>query len=176
MKPTALPLSNAAVNAMRLAQDEAQRLGHRHIGTGHALLGVARSTNNSLPSNANELLASQGFDVAAAQRILENIMGIGANSPVREIPLDHRLQDVLSKAEKIATSNGESFISTLDILEAMSETRTCDGAEMLKRSEFDPSRIREPFGYSIVERSSAQPFAPPTTSIATGKPSPARDF
>lgn len=52
-----LPLSMSAKRVLSNAADESQRLGHRHIGTEHLLLGILREAN----SPAAQILSERGL-------------------------------------------------------------------------------------------------------------------
>ena len=152
-----LPYSVSANSALRLANQEALRLGHSHLQTGHVLLGLAKSLEGVIPSRASQLLASQGFDVTQATTMLENRVGIGENTSGANVPHDHKVQHVLRHAEKIAKKDGRSFIDTLDILESLAMDRSCDAAAILSRTiDFDPTSIRAPFQFEGTEKVSPQ--------------------
>src|SRR5262249_7268698 len=52
-----LPLSASAKRVLSFAADESERLGHRHIGTEHLLLGILREDK----STAAEILYERGL-------------------------------------------------------------------------------------------------------------------
>jgi len=56
-----VPLTLESKKIMNLAAEEADRLGHRHIGTEHVLLGLLRVEGGSL---AGEILRARGVRVA----------------------------------------------------------------------------------------------------------------
>jgi hypothetical protein len=54
-----LPLANESKRVLAYAAEEAERLGHRHIGTEHLLLGLLREKN----CFAAEILREHGFEI-----------------------------------------------------------------------------------------------------------------
>ncbi|HWO01816.1 MAG TPA: Clp protease N-terminal domain-containing protein, partial [Blastocatellia bacterium] len=52
-----LPLSSSAKRVLSLAADESERLGHRHIGTEHLLLGILREEKSA----AAQILYERGL-------------------------------------------------------------------------------------------------------------------
>jgi ATP-dependent Clp protease ATP-binding subunit ClpC len=63
-----LPLSIEAKQALTFAAEEAERFGHRHIGTEHLLLGLLRVEN----SIAAEILGRLGLRLEATRERLRN--------------------------------------------------------------------------------------------------------
>jgi ATP-dependent Clp protease ATP-binding subunit ClpA len=59
-----VPLSNECKKVLNLASDEAQRLGHRHVGTAHLLLGMLGAEG----SLAARLLQAKGLNVNAVRQ------------------------------------------------------------------------------------------------------------
>ncbi|HSO76593.1 MAG TPA: Clp protease N-terminal domain-containing protein, partial [Blastocatellia bacterium] len=64
-----LPLSPSAKRVLSEAADESDRLGHRHIGTEHLLLGILRDEN----SVAAQILHENGLSL---NRVREDIEGL----------------------------------------------------------------------------------------------------
>ncbi len=64
-----LPLSNEAKQALSFADEEAQKLGDRHIGTEHLLLGLLRVED----SIATEILSEMGLQIGAVREKLVNL-------------------------------------------------------------------------------------------------------
>src|SRR5258708_36938584 len=62
-----------ARHAMRLAQEEAQRLHHHYIGTEHLLLGLLREGEGV----AGNMLTSLGVDLEQTRQAVEGLVGRG---------------------------------------------------------------------------------------------------
>ena len=58
-----LPLSNSSKRILAYAAEESEKLGHRHIGTDHLLLGILREED----CFAAEFLRSQGVHISAVR-------------------------------------------------------------------------------------------------------------
>jgi ATP-dependent Clp protease ATP-binding subunit ClpC len=63
-----LPLSYKAKRSLAYGAEEAERLGHKHIGSPHLLLGLMRQ-----PSLATEILARHGITLDAARLAILNL-------------------------------------------------------------------------------------------------------
>ena len=61
-----LPLSNGANDVLRYAAEEAERMGHQHIGTEHLFLGLLREPE----SRVGKLLISHRIDIAMVREVL----------------------------------------------------------------------------------------------------------
>jgi ATP-dependent Clp protease ATP-binding subunit ClpA len=66
-----LPLSLECNKILNLAAEESDRLGHRHIGTEHLLLGLLRMEN----SFAGKILLARGVEIAAVREQLAGFWG-----------------------------------------------------------------------------------------------------
>jgi ATP-dependent Clp protease ATP-binding subunit ClpC len=66
-----LPLSLECEKTLNLAAEESDRLGHRHIGTEHVLLGLLRVEN----SFAGKILQARGVKIAAVREQLARFSG-----------------------------------------------------------------------------------------------------
>lgn len=49
-----LPISDECQRILRLASEEAERMGHKHIGTEHPLLGIPREQGSYIARLLNE--------------------------------------------------------------------------------------------------------------------------
>jgi ATP-dependent Clp protease ATP-binding subunit ClpC len=64
-----LPLSNESKRVLAYAAEEAERLGHKHIGTEHLLLGLMREQN----CFAANMLAERGIELAKVREELARV-------------------------------------------------------------------------------------------------------
>lgn len=74
-----MPLTPGSKKALELALREASHLGHRHIGTEHLLLGLARDESSS----AARLLASRGIDRERVRAEVLRQIAAGGDQPGR---------------------------------------------------------------------------------------------
>ena len=72
-----LPLSNESKRVLAYAAEEAERFGHKHIGTNHLLLGLLREKGTF----AAYLLNSRGLSLDRARRIVPKRQPTGGQAP-----------------------------------------------------------------------------------------------
>ena len=90
-----LPLSNECKRVLAYAAEEAQGLGHKHIGTEHVLLGLLREEK----CFAAELLTERGVKLPALRDELAQIVqAAGARSPVESTSLSESFKDLTQAA------------------------------------------------------------------------------
>ena len=75
-----LPLSVEAKRVLAFAAEESERLGHRHIGTEHLLLGLLREEN----SIAAEILYERGLRLSDIRNVLMHQAGIERNQNAKK--------------------------------------------------------------------------------------------
>ena len=83
--------SDGARRAIVLAQDEARRLNHDHIGTEHILLGILRDGEGV----AADALGALGITLDAVRQQVEEIIGRGKKVPSGDVPFTPRAKKVL---------------------------------------------------------------------------------
>ncbi|MBM4429472.1 MAG: ATP-dependent Clp protease ATP-binding subunit [Chloroflexi bacterium] len=98
--------------ALTLAQDEAQRLGHRFIGTEHLLLGLMRESQGI----AAKVLTQMGVSLEQVRRAVEDTLGQEAPRPVAALELAPRTKRVLELAFDEARRLGHHYIGTEHLL------------------------------------------------------------
>lgn len=95
-KDSDLPLSNECKRILAYAYEESQRLGDRHLGTEHQLLGILREEG----CLAAKLLRQRGANLRAIRKTLA--IGVPAH-PLPSEPEPQRLRSLLDRArEKVA--------------------------------------------------------------------------
>lgn len=82
-KSVDMPLSQPAKRVLAYAAEEAERLGHKHIGCEHLLLALAREKDTL----AGQLLLEQGFEIGKARDELRRIALLKTSEQVRFRPL-----------------------------------------------------------------------------------------
>lgn len=87
-------LNDEAKQALRLAQEEAQRFNHNYIGTEHLLLGLVRQE----ASLAAQVLESLGVELQKVRSSVEFIIGRGDRLVLGEIGLTPRSKKVIELA------------------------------------------------------------------------------
>jgi ATP-dependent Clp protease ATP-binding subunit ClpC len=90
-----LPLSNECKRILAYAAEEAERLGHKHIGTEHLLLGLLREEK----CFAAAILLERGLKLEAIREELARLPHkTGAPSPPEAAPLSEAYQDLTRAA------------------------------------------------------------------------------
>ena len=116
--------TDRARHAVVLAQDEARRLDHDHIGTEHVLLGLLGEPD----SIAGRVLGQLGITLAAARADVEQLVGRGDGAPGGHIPFTPRAKKVLELSLREALAFGHNHIGTEHIL--LGIAREGDGVAM----------------------------------------------
>jgi ATP-dependent Clp protease ATP-binding subunit ClpC len=105
-----LPLSNECKRVLAFAAEEADRLGHKHIGTEHLLLGLMRE-ENSLAAN---MLAERGLEITKVREELvraanepagastaESAPGKGLTRDLTQAALDGELDPLVGREKEL---------------------------------------------------------------------------
>jgi len=94
-----LPLSNECKRVLAYAAEEAERLGHKHIGTEHLLLGLMREDN----SFAANMLKERGIELAKVREELSRV----TVKPDGENPVENAPPKALARDLTQAAMDGE---------------------------------------------------------------------
>jgi len=94
-----LPLSNECKRVLAYAAEEAERLGHKHIGTEHLLLGLMREEN----CFAANMLKERGLELAKVREELASM----PIKPAGENPAEPALPKALTRDLTQAAMDGE---------------------------------------------------------------------
>jgi ATP-dependent Clp protease ATP-binding subunit ClpC len=105
--------SPETVELLRLARDEARRLGHEYIGTEHLLLAFAHEDGPS-----TSILERLAIDPDHVRAHVESVVRRGSASVelVEDRPLTRHTQTALRIAKEFAHSRGDSAVSPSHIL------------------------------------------------------------
>jgi hypothetical protein len=122
-----------------LAQEEARRLNHAHIGTEHLLLGLIRE-GEGVAARALEAL---GINRAAVRREVEEIVGRGQQPPPGHIPFTPRAKKVLELSLRESNQLGHNYIGTEHILLGLLREGEGVAAQVLVKMGVDLNRVRQ---------------------------------
>jgi len=122
-----------------LAQDEARRLNHNHIGTEHILLGLIHEGEGVAAAS----LESLGISLEAVRQQIEGIIGQGRAAPTGHIPYTPRAKKVLELSLREALQLGHNHIGTEHILLGLIREGRGAAAQVLVRLGADLARVRE---------------------------------
>ena len=101
-----------ARNAVRLAQEEARRLGHASVGPEHLLLGLLGEPEGI---GAKALVALGAFPDGLRAEV-EEMVGRGEGAPTGHVPFTPRAKKVLELSLREALQLGHNYIGTEHIL------------------------------------------------------------
>ncbi len=153
-----------AQKVLRLAQEEAQRLGHNSIGTEHLLLGLVREGDGV----AAKVLSNLGVELDQVRSAVEFIIGRGDRIVLGEIGLTPRAKKVIHLAMEEGQRLNHNYIGTEHLLLGLVREGKGIAAGVLARLgvKLDDVRaqtlqvLRQP-GNSSPGDQSGQPGTPP---------------
>jgi ATP-dependent Clp protease ATP-binding subunit ClpC len=120
--------TDRARRAMTLANQEAQRLGHDHIGTEHLLLGLLKEGNGT----GAIVLKNHGVDLAKARQQVEQCShGPSTNALPPHLPHSQRYRDVLDTAIKESEELSCNYVGTEHVLLGLLNLREGTAARVL---------------------------------------------
>jgi ATP-dependent Clp protease ATP-binding subunit ClpC len=127
-----------ARRALRLAQEEAERLRHNYIGTEHVLLGLVREGEGV----AAQVLTSLGVDLQRVREAVEYTIGTGDQTSAGEMSLTPRAKKVLEFAVDEARRLHHHYIGTEHLLLGLVREREGIAAGVLERLNVSLERVR----------------------------------
>nr|GLL49127.1 ATP-dependent Clp protease ATP-binding subunit ClpA homolog CD4A, chloroplastic-like isoform X1 [Ipomoea trifida] len=137
-----------AIKVIMLAQEEARRLGHNHVGTEQILLGlIAEGTGI-----AAKVLKSTGINLKDARIEVEKITGRGSGFVAIEIPFTPRAKRVLELSLEEARQLGHNYIGAEHLLLGLLREGEGVAARVLENLGADPEVV----GASVGGGSSGQ--------------------
>jgi ATP-dependent Clp protease ATP-binding subunit ClpC len=95
-----IPFSAETKRVLQHACDEADGLGHRHIGTEHLLLGLMREPD----VRAATALARYGMQLEVARERLRDLSGAAAAKPIPKSAVLTQLEQVMESTRQLRTS------------------------------------------------------------------------
>ena len=123
---------------MKLAKEEARRIGRNVVGTEMFLLGILGEG----ASVAAEVLNSLEITLKDARQEVENLIGYGNEYFDKEIIFTNRAKRVLEKAWLKAKNDNKRRIQSTDLLLAIIEEPDSIGMKVLDNLGVDASEIR----------------------------------
>ena len=156
--------NDRAKRVLALAQDEAIRLNHDHIGIEHLLLGLVREGEGV----AARVLNTLGIELVALRRAIEASIGRGdPKASPSEIKLTPETRKVIGHAIDEARMFGHSHVGTEHLLLGIvGEGKESPAAKLLKSLGVDLEKVRHETIAEIGQPSggTASAFTPPTRS------------
>jgi len=131
--------TDRARRVVKLAEEEARRLGHNYIGTEHILLGLIREGEGV----AAKALESLGISLDAVRQQVEEIIGRGQQAPFDVIPFTPRSKKVLELSLHESQQLGHNYIGTEHILLGLIREGDGVAAQVLVKLGADLNRVRQ---------------------------------
>jgi ATP-dependent Clp protease ATP-binding subunit ClpC len=123
---------------LSLAQEEAEALNHRYIGTEHILLGLIREGEGT----AARVLLELGVDVERVREAVEYIVGRSERIVSRERELTAQAKKALEYAVEEARKMSHSYIGTEHLLLGILRGRDNVANSILENVGASPDRVR----------------------------------
>ena len=131
--------TDRARRVVKLAEEEARRLGHNYIGTEHILLGLIREGEGV----AAKALESLGISLDTVRQQVEEIIGRGQQAPFDVIPFTPRSKKVLELSLRESQQLGHNHIGTEHILLGLIREGDGVAAQVLVKLGADLNRVRQ---------------------------------
>ena len=128
--------SPTALGALRLAQENATRLGHCYVGSEHLLLALASQEYTP----AAQLLRDQGVDRTALRYSIAQLMGIGTPSPTLHQGLTPKCCRVIRRAVEECGRLGQTVINDRHLLLGIL-SQDCSGGHLLANCGVDTGQL-----------------------------------
>jgi hypothetical protein len=130
--------TNRARNVVKLAQEEARRLEHDHIGTEHVLLGLLGESEGI----GAKALVALGMSLEAVRADVERTIGRGKGAPAGHIPFAPRAKKVLELSLREALKLHHNYIGTEHIVLGLVREGEGVAAKILVESGADLPEVR----------------------------------
>ena len=137
MKPIEKQMSET-LTIMKLAKEEARRIGRNIVGTEMFLLGIIAEGT----SVAYETLANLEITMKDARQVVENLVGYGNEYFDKEIVFTNRAKRVLERAWLSAKKANKTKIEAVDLLLAILDEPTSLAMRALDQLGVDAMEIR----------------------------------
>ncbi len=135
-------MTDALVDSLALAADEARWLGHHYIGTEHMLLGIARGSEEPLMDLLRVLEISPEQIRRRARRLIhEGITEISIEQAKRVARLSELSRRALNGAEQLAEEMGHKHVGLAHLLLVLSGERRSVCARLLNESGLDAAAL-----------------------------------
>jgi ATP-dependent Clp protease ATP-binding subunit ClpC len=143
--------TDTAIKVIRLAQEEARRLGHNFLGTEQILLGLIGEGSGV----AAKVLHSLGVTLKEAREEIEKIIGRGSGFVAVEIPFTPRSKRVLELSLEESRTLGRDYIGTEHLLLGLIRDGEGVAARVLLNLGVDSTEVRTKVIQMLSETTSA---------------------
>ncbi len=141
--------TRAARQALKLAQQEAERMNHAQVGTEHLLLGLLSEESGT----ASQVLHKLGLQDGDVKHLVERLSTMPKRPSLfsKELDLTSRTQTVLKLAKEEARNRGDSRIDTHHILLGLMKHGNSTAVDVLSKLGVTDDQIRH-YTDRVVER------------------------
>ncbi|WP_433617214.1 ATP-dependent Clp protease ATP-binding subunit [Dactylosporangium sp. CA-139114] len=130
--------TDSARRAVVLAQESARTLNHNYLGSEHLLLGLLME-HDGLGAAA---LRAVGVSLERARHEVEELVGLGAQAPVANIPFTPRARKILELALRESLRLGHDRVCTEHLLLGLIREGEGTAAQVLIRLGAAPNALR----------------------------------
>ncbi len=130
---------NETLYIMRLAKQEARRIGNNVVGSELILLGIILEAN----SIAAEVLRDLGVTSGDARMVIQDLIGVSEDYNNSEITFSQRAKLILEDAWNIAKSQNKTKTSADDLLNAICNQQDSIAMKALSKLGVDALEIRQ---------------------------------
>jgi ATP-dependent Clp protease ATP-binding subunit ClpC len=130
--------TDTAIKVIRLAQEEARRLGHNFVGTEQILLGLIGEADGI----AATVLQSLGITIQEVREEIEKIIGRGSGFVAVEIPFTPRSKRVLELSLEESRTLGQDYVGTEHLLLGLIRDGEGVAARVLLNLGVDSKEVR----------------------------------
>lgn len=138
-----------------LAQEEARRSNHNHVGTEQMLLGIVGEGSGL----AARMLLSYGLDLKTCRREVSAIIGQGTDQVGVEIPFTPRAKKVLDGSQQQARTLQHNYIGTEHLLLALLQEEAGTATRVFESLKIDRSKVVNEMLQVIQQEAKASPEA-----------------
>ena len=129
--------SDGARRVVALAEEEARRLGHGHIGTEHLLLGIMSDGQ----SGAARALVAAGVTLDGSRQKVAEAVSAEGNGKAGDLPLSDRAKRALERASRLSLRRHDDQVETEHVLLSLLDVEGTAG-HVLRGLAIDPARVR----------------------------------
>jgi ATP-dependent Clp protease ATP-binding subunit ClpC len=127
-----------ARRVLSLAQEEAERMEHSHIGTEHLLLGLMREEGGM----AGRVLRELGLRTTQVEQIVERLTSANKRAGVTRMDLSPATKKVLELAVDEARRMGHHYIGTEHLLLGLARSTEGVAVDVFRELNISPDEIR----------------------------------
>jgi ATP-dependent Clp protease ATP-binding subunit ClpC len=127
-----------ARRVLSLAQEEAERMQHSHIGTEHLLLGLMREEGGV----AGRVLRELGLRTSQVEQIVERLTSTSRRAGVTRMDLSPATKKVLELAVDEARRMGHHYIGTEHLLLGLARSTDGVAVDVFRELNISPDEIR----------------------------------